>query len=57
MTLGDLFELMHEAGYPIDANNDYELLTPEGTPITGITVDPKEGLIYVSDEGEGVTVI
>lgn len=57
MTLGDLFSQSFEAGHPIDDSNDFELLTADGLRITGFSIDPKEGVIYLSDTEEGVTVI
>ena len=57
MTLGDLFGQALDNGFPIDDNNDYELLTADGLPITGFSIDAKEGVIYLSDTEEGVTIL
>ena len=57
MTLADLHELLTENGFYVSDNNDYELLTADGLPITGITIDDKEKIIYLSDTGEGLNAL
>jgi hypothetical protein len=57
MTLGDLHSLMTENGYYICDNNDFELQMVDGSPVTGIIVDQKQGIIYLSDEEEGLRPI
>lgn len=57
MTLGDLHELLTENGFYICDNNDFELAMVDGMPVTGVIVDVKEGMIYLSDEEEGLRAI
>lgn len=57
MTLADLHELLTENGFYVSDNNDFELLMADGLPVTGIIVDDKEKLIYLSDVEEGLTAI
>jgi hypothetical protein len=52
MTIGDLFEIMLESGYPVDANNDYELRMMDDRPITNIAVSVSDGIIYLGDVDE-----
>ena len=47
MTLGDLHELLLENGQPVTDNNDFELLMPDGLPITGIIRTGDQ--LYLSD--------
>jgi hypothetical protein len=56
MTLGDFVEMADER-QNINDYADFELLTADGLRITGITIDVREGVIYLSDTKEGVTVI
>lgn len=57
MTLGDLQELLTENGFYISDNNDFELAMVDGLSVTGVIVDVKEGMIYLSDEEEGLRAI
>ena len=56
MTLADFIELADER-QNINDYADFELLTADGLRITGITIDVKEEVIYLSDTEEGVTVL
>lgn len=49
MTVGDLFQLALDNGFPIDANNDYELCMMDGRPVTNIAISPSDGIIYLGD--------
>lgn len=51
MTLGDIQALLLENGQPVSDNNDFELLMPDGLPITGVVrIDDK---LYLSDTEVG----
>lgn len=56
MTLGEFIEQADER-QNISDYADFELLTADGYTITGFTIDPKEGVIYLSDTEEEVTII
>jgi hypothetical protein len=53
MTLGDIHELLLENGQPVSDNNDFELFTADGLPITGIHRVGND--LYLSDTDNGYT--
>jgi len=53
MTLGDITDLLDER-QNISDYADFELAMVDGLRVTGLMVDVKEGVIYLSDEEEGL---
>jgi len=51
MTLADLHQLLFENGQPVSDNNDFELLMPDGLPITGVV--RIDDTLYLSDTEVG----